>query len=369
MAITQRGNRYQGRVGTGPGSRALFPSRELAEAWENAARACLREGLPIPDPKTITTGCTVGGFFPQAADYLYSEAASYKNNCGHMRQAVAQFGADRSITSIDNKSVIDWVIKLRDAGRRPATINAKIGVLFAILTHARTMGLIPALPDRPHQKNQNGRVYFLSDEEEGRLLRALQHRGFELEYHATRFMIYTGCRVGEILRRARYRQNTVGVPIEWRDVSSPWGTADSMIVDGISKPVVTFWETKDGLFRTIPLPPQAAEALDYSRSLGLDSPFSGLNYTAYYRRFQMAREDLGEQDNDNFVPHILRHTTASRFAQSGRDAKRIKEWLGHKNIQTTQKYMHLAPTDLFDMVETPAEPAGPSLRVINGGTR
>jgi integrase len=190
----------------------------------------------------------------------------------------------------------------------------------------------------------------------------------ELEYHATRFMLATGCRVGEILKRSRYRPGvTVGVPIEWADISAPYGTGDRVMVDGASRAKVTFWETKDGLWRSIPLPAPAAEALEYSKSQGLSSPFAGLGYSMYYRRFQQVREMLGEMDNDAYVPHILRHTCASRFAQSGWDALRIKDWLGHKNITTTQRYMHLAPTDLFEMVEAPVEPQRPSLRVVTGG--
>jgi integrase len=371
----KRGDKWQGRVTyEGRSVRPSFDTKELAEAWEAASRLCISQNLPIPSAHTITTGGVVGGFFPVAAEYIWGEKKSYLNMLGHMRDAIDYFTPQRSVASIDGASIIQWVTKLRASNLQPATINHKVGCLFGILKHAKDMGLISVLPARPHQKVSNGRLWFLSQVDEDKMLAAFKHLGMELEYHATRFALSTGCRIGEILRRARsggvrqryvVHSRTLGVPIEWPDISAPYGTADRVMVDGVSRAKVTFWETKDGLWRAIPLPAPAAEALEFSKSQGLASPFEGLNYTMYYRSFQQVREAVGETDNPNYVPHILRHTCASRFAQSGWDALRIKEWLGHKNITTTQRYMHLAPTDLFEMVDAPDEPARPSLRIVS----
>jgi len=368
----KRGNKWQGRVTyEGRSVRPSFDTKELAEAWEAASRLCISQHLPIPSAHTITTGGVVGGFFPVAAEYIWGEKKSYLNMLGHMRDAIDYFTPQRSVASIDGASIIQWVTLLRAANLAPATINHKVQCLFGILKHAKAMGLISVLPPRPHQRVSNGRLWFLSQVDEDKMLAAFLHLGMELEYHATRFMLSTGCRVGEILYRNRSAlagHDRQGVPIEWADISAPYGTGDRVMVDGASRAKVTFWETKDGLWRSIPLPAPAAEALEYSKSLGLASPFEGLIYDKYHRRFQQVREMLGEMDNQNYVPHILRHTCASRFAQSGWDALRIKDWMGHKNITTTQRYMHLAPTDLFEMVEAPTEPQRPSLRVIVGGS-
>ena len=48
--------------------------------------------------------------------------------------------------------------------------------------------------------------------------------------------------------------------------------------------------------------------------------------------------------------HLLRHTYASRLAQAGVPITKISQWLGHSNISTTMRYVHLSP-DYDPLVE------------------
>lgn len=41
--------------------------------------------------------------------------------------------------------------------------------------------------------------------------------------------------------------------------------------------------------------------------------------------------------------HVLRHTFCSHLAMRGAAAKAIQELAGHKDLTTTQRYMHLSP--------------------------
>ena len=43
---------------------------------------------------------------------------------------------------------------------------------------------------------------------------------------------------------------------------------------------------------------------------------------------------------------FTRHSCATRLLQGGLDIYRVKDWLGHKNISTTEKYAKLVPTNL-----------------------
>lgn len=48
---------------------------------------------------------------------------------------------------------------------------------------------------------------------------------------------------------------------------------------------------------------------------------------------------------DNGAIHMLRHTFCSHLAAAGAPAKAIQEIAGHQDLSTTQRYMHLSPSD------------------------
>ena len=43
--------------------------------------------------------------------------------------------------------------------------------------------------------------------------------------------------------------------------------------------------------------------------------------------------------------HKLRHTFASQLAIGGVSIYKIKQWMGHSDIKTTEVYAHLSPED------------------------
>lgn len=52
--------------------------------------------------------------------------------------------------------------------------------------------------------------------------------------------------------------------------------------------------------------------------------------------------DIGEKAGvDNVHPHRFRHTMASTLAEKGMPITEIKEILGHTNVNTTMRYIHV----------------------------
>jgi integrase len=56
-------------------------------------------------------------------------------------------------------------------------------------------------------------------------------------------------------------------------------------------------------------------------------------------------------------PHILRHTFCSHLAMRGAPARAIQELAGHRDLATTQKYMHLSPSAVADAIRLLDGPA------------
>jgi integrase/recombinase XerD len=66
---------------------------------------------------------------------------------------------------------------------------------------------------------------------------------------------------------------------------------------------------------------------------------SGLHYKlkAYQRRAGIKK---------NLTAHSFRHTLASEMLRAGADLRHIQELLGHGNLTTTQRYLHVVKADL-----------------------
>jgi integrase len=98
--------------------------------------------------------------------------------------------------------------------------------------------------------------------------------------------------------------------------------------------------------RPVPLPRDVIEVLHRRRALSgggyVFAKPGGTPYTSSHiaRRFKGAVKRAGLGGEYTF--HILRHTYASRLAEAGVDLYRIKELLGHADVETTLRYAHLS---------------------------
>lgn len=217
-----------------------------------------------------------------------------------------------------SEAMLDQLIgKLRKRGNSNATINRKMAALSKLLRKAYKMGDVHSLPEFKRQKEKAGRIRFLDRDEEDLLFSELRAHS-ELYYRFCLFLVDTGARLSE------------GLDLRWGDIHGNR---------------VTFWVTKSGRSRSVPLTQRAMEAIAASdrRHAG---PFAEIDQQRFRIAWHNAKDAVGFAEDKDVVPHVLRHTCASRLVQGGIDIRRVQMWLGHQTLTMTMRYAHLASHDL-----------------------
>lgn len=109
---------------------------------------------------------------------------------------------------------------------------------------------------------------------------------------------------------------------------------------------------KGGKERTIPVHPQAIEALEAYLSEARQRLIGSLDEQALFvnhrggrltrQGFWLIIKDYARQAGiDEITPHTLRHSFATHMLRNGANLRDVQELLGHANIATTQIYTHL----------------------------
>jgi integrase len=232
------------------------------------------------------------------------------------------------------------VSKLHHAMRdSPYQANRTLGVLSKLFNLSEVWGLRPdgSNPCRHVRKYpERRRETFLSPKELSRLGNALatvEADGSTSRYivAAFRLLILTGCRLREIQT------------LKWSYVQSGY---------------LCLPDTKTGA-RRIPLTPDAIDVLkDLSRIATGEYVIAGnLEGQCVTDLEKPWRKIRGMAKLDHVRIHDLRHTYASNAVKQGLDIAMVGKLLGHTQIQTTMRYVHLAD----DAVRRAADQVGGAL--------
>nr|CAD6420199.1 site-specific integrase [Rhizobium sp. Q54] len=267
-------------------------------------------------PLKVVTPLTLTILLERYADTLW-EAGSHKSNVVSFVSELDEVLLSQSFNVFTDEMVDRLVGALRKRGNSNATINRKMAALSKLLRKAFKMGDVHSLPEFKRLKEKAGRIRFLERDEEDRLFAAIRERD-DSYADLCIFLVDTGARLGE------------GIGIRWNDVHENRAT---------------FWLTKSGKSRSVPLTLRAEQAVTAQHGSKV-GPFAGIDQQRFRSVWSAAKQEVGMGADVDVVPHVLRHTCASRLVRGGIDIRRVQMWLGHQTLQMTMRYAHLASHDL-----------------------
>jgi integrase len=205
----------------------------------------------------------------------------------------------------------------------PATVNRYAAALAAVITWAIKRRIAPKGYVHPcrsieRKPEHNEKTRFLSDDERVRLLAACKASTWPRLYALVLMALTTGARKGELLG------------LSWEAIDFERAEASVGI-------------TKNGDPRVLPLVPAVAAELARFKGkpaeLVFGSPRDPLRAFTFEPRFHDA---LRAAKVRNFTFHAARHSCASMLAQNGATLLEIADLLGHRQLQMTKRYSHLA---------------------------
>lgn len=334
---------------------AGYYTKRAAEDWLRDLLDQARRGTL---PGMVATGIT---FAAAAADFL-----SYAEHHKQLKPSTLRgyrsiieayltpaFGA-RKIEEITTEDIEHWRSHLvgvvggqrrepaasgegQGVQKRPpisnSTRNRILVLLHGIFARACKVHRLPVNPVSAverHPVRSSGDIDVFSPREIYSLVKAAEGQQDAAIYLTAAF---TGLRRGEI------------VALRWRDIDF----AQSALRVRASYAGGKLTSPKSGKIRSTPLAPEIATALGELRErehftedddlVFVGQAGSYLDGSALRRRYKDALERAGLRP---LRFHDLRHTFGTRTIAKA-DIRRVQEWMGHADIQTTMRYLHYAP--------------------------
>ena len=328
----------QRKIGPAWGERGRPPeghyTKRTAEDWLRDVLAQARRGEL---PGMVRTGSTVADAAAEYLRYIEHDRGRKPSTVQGYRWIVdawivPSLGQLR-LEDVTSGHVEGWLAGLDE--RQPSTRRKALVLLHGIFQRARRVHGLPGNPVADVEKpplTRGADIEVFSPEEVWSLVRAA-----EGEQDAAVFLTaaFTGLRMGEL------------IALCWRDLDF----AGAVLRVRASYAGGALTTPKSGKTRAVPLAPDVARALarlgDRALLTGEDDlVFPGeaggyLDGSALRRRYKAALKRAGLR---SLRFHDLRHTFGTRMIAKA-DIRRVQEWMGHADIQTTMRYLHYAPRE------------------------
>lgn len=277
----------------------------------------IMEGKKLPD-RIRARKVSFSELGQDALEYSRAHKRSFGDDEIRMAK-LKQWLGERPADSITPQEIERWLSSRTSL--KPATLNRYRALMSLVYRLGMQNGKVSFNPARlvRQRKENNSRIRFLSIEEE-RMLRRIVETKYLSHLPELDLALNTGLRLSE-----QYG-------LSWEYVA-------------IERRILTIPVSKNGESRHVPLNNDAVVALEAARKRSNGQPWVFLN--RYAERLVSPREwfdaAIKEAGLQGFTWHCLRHTFASRLVMAGVDLRTVQELMGHKTIQMTVRYAHLAP--------------------------
>lgn len=330
MPIYERGESFIVSVGSGKDRfRATKLTRLEAEQCELAE--LLRRKSPEKRleatqeaAKPVTGTKTLKDAYDLTMRLSWKGEKAEKTNTINATAVLNALGEKTRLVDITAEMVTEMVLEFEDGGNSGSTVNKKASCLSMMLKTAVSQGWIKTFPKPPRRKENQHRIRWMDEAEEERVLALCIHLGLYDLHDYIIVAIDTGFRRGEMLG------------LEPRDFSN-----------GLLH--LHAGSTKSDEARSVPATKRVAAILH--RRSNSKRYFEMFEPHSLRSKWEMIRGLLGMDGDVQFTVHMLRHTCASRLVQRRVPLAVVQKWLGHKKIETTLRYAHLAPDSLLIGVE------------------
>ena len=298
-----------------------------------------------------------GRTFDELADaYLdYLKMIGRKNSTigdvrGHLRHWLRPYFAATPVEAIERDQVKALVLLMLDGERpsgidrdkplTPKSIQNVIGNLSAMLRWAEREGWRLGNPaeglDLPAPRSSDEIRWLEPDEV--RLLAAHAHDSPYQHLDRALYVVaaMTGLRQGEL------------VELRWRDID--WTAGAIRVRRSFSRNELGTPKSRRSV-RSVPMADDVAAVLeelsrqvpDGADDLVFPSPLTGGHLAAAQMLRRMRRALRAAGLDERHVFHDLRHTFGTQMAAQGVPMRVLQEWMGHRDIATTQRYADYAP--------------------------
>lgn len=237
------------------------------------------------------------------------------------------FIEDKPLSRVVLNDLMFYSDALKQQGRAPATVNRKLSAVKSLLSYGVMIGYLPinagAALKLPKLDNSLAERIL----SESQVLRLIGAASAGRDRILLRFLYESGCRVSEL------------VGLIWKNLQ-PRDDAGQVRILG-----------KGNKTRVVLLTPQLWADLMFLRaSDSLDTPV----FKSQRSGRKLVRSEVNElvtrvakkaEIPGNVSPQWLRHAHASHSLERGAPIHLVQATLGHRNLQTTGRYLHARPSD------------------------